>query len=161
VVLPAKAPAGRVPVLKIEIKGAPKVREVPVLADSDRVIRLTPVDADLDGEMRLGRRGGRDAIVDWTHAEDKVSWQFEAGEAGSYLLKLHTAADQAGAVIMVRGIGKLAVQVPKTQNLRTFEETQVGELMLKQGQKVKLSLHAVSDGWKQVHVSLVELVPQF
>ena len=159
--LPATAPDAVCSTIKVRLKGQPKVVEMPVLADADGVIRLSPFDAKLQGDLKLGQRGGVDVVVDWANAVDVMSWSFEAADAGVYVLQLKTSAEKSGAALMVEGVGKkLACSIPKTENKRTFVTTPVGEVKLQKGQKLTLSLHPVVDGWSPVDMAMVELVPK-
>jgi len=148
--------------VKLVLKGEPKVGAMPVIADPDGVLRLSPLDAKLEGELKLGHRGGSEIIAGWNNSRDRISWDVETIENGTYLVELQTACAQEGAVILIqgKGVGKLACAVPKTGNMGSFETTRVGEIQLKKGTKLTLSLHPVADGWKPVNLRMVELLPQ-
>lgn len=61
---------------------------------------------------------------------------------------------------MVQGVGKLACSVPKTGAYETYQQVKVGEVNLPKGEKVKLTLRPVVDGWHPVNVRKVELLPK-
>jgi len=161
VMLPESAPDKLSSTIRLELRGPAKVHSLPVIPDPDQSIRLTPLDAKLQGEMKLGQANGREIVRSWQNARDSVSWELETPSGGNYLVQLHTACADEGAVILIegKGIRKMACAVPKTENMRSFMTTRVGEVALKKGSKLKLSLVPVADGWKPVNLRMVELVP--
>lgn len=162
VVLLPKAPVDKLSTtIKLVLGGPAKVRSQPVLADPDAVIRLSPLDAKLEGDLKLGQRRGREIVTRWHNSRDHMTWELEATHGGTYLVQLQTACAQKGAVILIEGKGvcKLACAVPKTETMRSFETTKVGEFKLKKGTKLSLRLKPVADGWKPVNLRMVELVP--
>jgi len=146
--------------LKVRIMGSPEVRELPVLPDPDRVIRLTPGDAGVTGELKLMQHFGIDQISNWERSGDVISWEFEAGQSGTHQLRFKGAASEAGQVILVEGVGKLTCKVPKTSNMkREFKVVDVGEVKLEKGKTYRIRLQPMEDGWKSANVHSLELVP--
>lgn len=159
--LPALAPDAVCSTIKLRLAGPPKVEEMPVFADSDGLIRLTPVDARLRGRLKLDQRRGIDYITGWDHPEDTVFWDLQATRNGTYSVQIKSAAAASGAVIQVQGIGDLTCPVPKSENIRTnFLASHVGEVRLKKGAKISLRLQPVAHGWQPVNLQSVELIPQ-
>jgi alpha-L-fucosidase len=160
VVLQGAAPDAISSTLVVRIEGSPEIQVLPVIADADGVIRLTPSDAELHGKsLSLGQRGGKEIITKWENPEDSASWEIQVTQAGNYSIDLTAAAADAGSVIRIEGLGKFACTVPKTDNLNTFKTTRVGEVALKKGQKITVRLQPVVDGWKPVNLQSVALVP--
>lgn len=159
--LPAQAPDVTCSVIKVLITGAPQVKETPITADPDGVIRLTPMDARIQGQLKLDQRHNGDYITGWKHPEDTGSWELQVVRDGAYTVQVKSAAAESGAVLMICGVGELRCPVPKSENIRTnFIATQVGEIRLKKGDKVSLQLQPVAQGWQPVNVQSVELIPR-
>ena len=161
VILKGAAPDPISSTIKVLVKGRAAARELPVIADMDGVIRLTPLDAKLQGKsLKLGETAGKETISKWDNPDEMVSWDVEVTQTGKYAIQLTAAAAKAGAVIRVVGLGQFACSIPETENLKTFKTTLVGEVSLKQGQKIKLHLEPVADGWQPVNLNAIELVPE-
>ena len=157
--LPAKAPDEICSTIKILMKDAPKVDEMPVTADPDGVIRLMPVDARIRGQLKLDQRRSVDYITSWQSPDDSVSWELEAARDGTYAVQVKSAAAESGAVLRVSGAGELTCPVPKSDNIRTnFIASEIGELRLNKGVKISLRLQPVTQGWHPVNLHSVELI---
>ncbi len=134
---------------------------VPVRADSDGVIRLTPFAARLQGKtLGVIDRAGRETIARWDNPDESVSWDVEVTRGGTYVIQLIATAPKAGAVIRVTGLGQFACSVPEAEDPKSFKTARVGEVVLKAGQKFTLRLLPVADGWQPVSLDAVELLPQ-
>jgi hypothetical protein len=139
----------------------PAVNNVPVSADPDGVIRLLPGNASLQGEaIKIENHNGQAHIGSWTHPGDTVSWNIRVDQDGKYLVQVESAAANEGAVLLVQGIGKMALSVPKTADPATYQTSRVGEVSLAKGATITLTLRPVVDGWQPLNVRKVELVPQ-
>lgn len=146
-------------VIKVRIEGSPQVNVVPVIAGKDGVIRLTPIAATLNGGQKIGVRRGNPQIDHWTNPKDTLSWNLQATEYGTYLLKMHTAVEKEAVRMNIQGLGQMTCSIPKTQNLGTFESVEVGEVKLKKGETHKLVLQPAIDAWHPVTIRGLELVP--
>ena len=159
--LPTAAPDPIVSTIKVVITGKPSVEDPVVSPDADGVIRLLPHEARLEGDnLKTEEQGKVTNICQWTNSKDSVSWNLCADRDGKYAVQVEAAAQSAGAVLQVQGIGKLAYSVPKTENYQSYATTKVGEVTLTKGVKGTLTLRPVADGWTPVNVRKVELIPQ-
>jgi hypothetical protein len=158
--LPAAAPDPICSTIKLIVTGKPKIAEARVSADADGVIRLLPADAKFTGSMKVEEKAGIPNIGFWLNPKESVSWKLLADHDGAYVVQMEIASPAAGSVILVQGIGKLACSIPKTDSHAVFQTVKVGEVTLKKGARLDLSLHPVADGWNPVNVRKVELVPQ-
>lgn len=158
--LPASAPDAICSTLKMVVKGKPVIEEVPVTASPDGVIRLLPEDASFKGTLKPEDKKGISHIGSWKNPEDTVSWVLCADHDGKYVVQIEAASPTAGSVILVQGLGKLACSIPKTNGNSSFQSAKVGEVALKKGQQVTLTLRPVAEGWHPVSVRKVELTPQ-
>lgn len=161
IILQGAAPDPISSTIEVRVTGKVDVRELPVMADPDGVIRLSPLDAKLQGKtLQLAEHKGVEIINKWGNPDETVSWDVEVIQSGKYAIQLTAAAEKAGAVIRVIGLGQFACSIPQTEDAKTFKTTRVGEVSLKQGQKITLRLQPVADGWQPVNLSSIELVPQ-
>jgi alpha-L-fucosidase len=159
--LPAAAPDAVCTTIRLLIQGKPEITESPVSPDPDGVIRLLPGDAHFEGEaIKIEEREGQANIGLWTHPGDSVSWNFRVDHDGRYLVRIESASGAEGAVLLVQGIGKMALSVPKTADFNTYQTSPVGEVVLSKGTAVKLTLLPVVDGWHPTNLRKVELIPQ-
>lgn len=161
VAVPATAPDALCSTIKLVVAGPVKVADAQITEASDGVIRLLASDARLEGaDVRIQGSGDDSNIGFWTNPKDVVSWQICANNDGKYLVQIEAAAPNAGSVLLIQGVGKLAYAVPNTTNFATFLTTKVGEITLTKGAKVTLTLRPVADAWQPVNVRKVELIPQ-
>jgi len=160
ITLPASAPDAICSTLKMVVKGKPVIKEVPITASPDGVIRLLPEDATFKGAVKTQDQKGISSIGFWKNPEDTVSWTLRADHDGKYLLQIEASSPSAGSALLVQGLGKLACSIPKTANHDSFQSTKVGEVVLKKGSNFTLTLVPVAEGWNPVNVRNVELTPQ-
>jgi hypothetical protein len=161
VAIPATAPDALCSTIKLVVDGPVKVADAQITEASDGVIRLLASDARLEGaDVRIQGSGDDANIGFWTNPKDVVSWQICANNDGKYLVQIEASAANAGSVLLIQGVGKLAYAVPNTTNFTTFLTTKVGEITLTKGAKVTLTLRPVADAWQPVNVRKVELIPQ-
>jgi alpha-L-fucosidase len=159
--LPATAPDAACTTIKLVVTGPPDIKALRIAADKDGVIRLRAVDASMEGaEARLENEDSEPNIGFWTNPKDAASWNLRAENAGKYLIQVEAATPDAGAVLLIQGIGKLAFPVPVTGDYKTYQTTKVGEVTLTQGAQVTLTLRPVVDGWHAVNIRKIELLPQ-
>ncbi len=159
--VPATAPDEACTTIRLIISGKPVVHELPVSADPDGVIRLLPADATLHGEaIQVEEHQGATHIRFWTHPGDTVSWKLRVDHKGKYLVRIESAAAEAGAVLLVQGIGKMAFCVPKTPDLTSYQTSTVGEVALEKGATFVLTLKPVVDAWRPLNIRRIELIPQ-
>ena len=159
--LPASPPDPVSSTIKLDIQGKPEVAEPFVSADKEGVIRLIPGDALFEGEeIQSEEKGGQSNIGFWTNPKDTVSWNLRAENEGKYIVRIEAASPSEGSALMIQGVGKLACSVPKTGAYETYQTVKVGEVHLPRGEKVKLTLRPVVDGWHPVNIRKVELLPQ-
>lgn len=158
--LPKIEASGVSTTLKLKVKGTPQVESVPVLADSDGVFRLTPMDASLTGNLVLEQSRGLDRIGGWEDPAFEASWSVEADRAGSYRVVIHCVTQEEGPVLGVHGVGDFQVKVAASERWKIdFKPVELGTVTLQPGQRFDVKLKPVADGWKPVNVHLVELVP--
>ncbi|HEX5790426.1 MAG TPA: alpha-L-fucosidase, partial [Luteolibacter sp.] len=133
--------------LVLRLKGKPVVERVPVLADPDGALRLTPMDAQLNGSQKPAQSFGVDYITHWEQSGDTVSWKMTAPSTRRYLLRLTGAASDEGHAMVIEGTAKLACKIPKTANMkREFATVDVGEMKMEAGKVYQIVLKPVADG---------------
>ena len=143
--------------LHAETPPAPKP---PVSAAADGVFHLLPGDATLAGEaIQLEKSDDATHIGHWRQAGDTASWTLRVPQDGRYLVRIETACPMDGAVLLIECAGKLALRVPNSGSLQSYESSRVGELTLSRNEALVLTLRPVVDGWQQTNVRKVELLP--
>jgi len=139
----------------------PKPDPAPVLtADAGGALQLPAADAVVNGAaIRVETLDGQARIGQWRNPADTVSWKLRVPNNGRYLVRIETAADADGSVLIVRCAGKLALSVPNSGDLKSYKTSRVGEVTLHANKDITLTLKPVVDGWHPIHVRKVELVP--
>lgn len=129
-------------------------------ADANGALQLPAADAVVNGAtIRVETLDGQPQISQWRDPADTVSWKLRVPSDGRYLVRIETAADADGSVLIVRCAGKLALSVPNSGGLQSFKISRVGEVTLHANKDITLTLKPVVDGWHPIHVRKVELVP--
>jgi hypothetical protein len=141
--------------------GAPPSEAVTtIIADANGALHLLPEHASINGKsIRLKNYDGTSYLGNWRDPADTVTWKIQVPNDGRYQVRIQTAAQNDGSVIIVRCAGKLALSVPVSHDLNTYKTSRVGHVALSAGRDITLTLKAVVDGWHPVHVRKVELIP--
>jgi alpha-L-fucosidase len=160
--LPAQAPDAIASVVEVKFTGVLQVERLLPGPGADDSIMLGATIADIHNSLRahakLEGKGDAAKITKWDNAETRVSWDFNATKAGTFLVK----ADIAGA-----GGGKLAVVLDKSTIIAEVAPAEgAGQRTVELG-KVKipgpgsytLELKPDKSGWKGFDLFAVNLVP--
>jgi alpha-L-fucosidase len=148
-------------VIKLLIEGKPDVVETPVLPDEDGVIRLTPIDAELHGEVQPGQYAGVDRVGGWEKTDDRCEWNVEALHPGRFrmLLKATTPEGKGALQVNIADI-EVSVEVSPTKRWRRdYLDYDLGEIQLEKRQPFKVGISTTIENEKPVYVNVLELIP--
>lgn len=159
--LPATAPDAICSTIKLLVQGKPEISGLVVIPQTDGVITLLAEDAKLEGRtIRTEQKDKLTNVGFWVDPAETVAWDLRADRDAKYSVRIETAAQAAGAVLKIQGVGNLAYAVPKTANYATYQTGRVGEINLTKGGKITLTLRPVAEGWSPVNCRKVVLVPE-
>lgn len=135
--------------------------DAPVLtADDHGALHLLPENATITGKsIRMGSHEGLSFLGNWRDPADTITWKIRVPNDGRYQVRMETAAQNEGSVIILCCGGKLALSVPVGDTPHTYKTSRVGQITLKAAHEATLTLKAVVDGWQPVCVRRVELIP--
>ncbi len=139
----------------------PPAKDSPALtADANGALHL-PADRAIinGGTIRVETQDGSSHLGHWRDPADTASWKMRVPNDGRYLVRIETSAESAGAVLLVKCNGKLALSVPASGGTGVYKISRVGEVTLSANQDIMLTLEPVLDGWQPIHVRKVELIP--
>ena len=147
--------------VKVVIEGVPKVMETPVLPDEDGIFRLTPIDAQLSGELKAGQMFGFDRIGGWEKKSDLSSWKIESKEGGRFRMKIWATTPEGKGALRVKAPEvDASVEVNPTKRWRRdYLEYDLGEVLLKEQQPKSVEIATDAENLKQVYVNMIELIP--
>jgi len=158
IVLLAEHPASTI---KMVIEGKADVVETPLVPDDDGIIRLTPVDVQLEGELKPGQMFGFDRIGGWEKVGDRSTWNIEAKAAGRFKLVLKATISE--------GQGRLNVKAPNLETSvvvnptkrwrRDYLEYDLGFIELKEHQAFTVQITTEFENQKPVFVNVLECIP--
>jgi hypothetical protein len=139
----------------------PAATEPPALtADANGALLLCAERATVNGgTIRVETHDGLSRLGHWRDPSDTASWKMRVPSDGRYLVRIETAAETAGAVLLVKCNGKLALSVPASGSPESYKTSRVGEVTLAANRDITLTLKPVVDGWQPIHVRKVELIP--
>ena len=148
-------------VIKLVIEGVPEVIETPVLPDDDGVIRLTPIDARLKGDVKGGQFGGMDRVGGWEKTDGLSEWDVESPTGGTFrmVLKATTPEDTGALRVKAPGVdGPVEVKATKRWR-RDYLDYDLGEIQLEKNQTFNVSISTEIENPKPVYVNILELIP--
>ena len=136
-------------------------KDAPALtADANGALHLPADRARVSGgTIRVETQDGFSRLGHWRDPADTASWKMRVPSDGRYLVCIETSAESAGAVLIVKCNGKLALSVPASGGAGVYKVSRVGEVTLAANQDITLTLMPVVDGWQPIHVRKVELIP--
>ncbi|HSP43433.1 MAG TPA: hypothetical protein VLO11_11225 [Luteolibacter sp.] len=139
----------------------PAAKAPPALtADANGALHLPAEHAIVTGgTIRVETHEGLARLGHWRDPADTASWKMRVPTDGRYLVRIETAAEAAGAVLLIKCNGKLALSVPASGSAEIYKTSRVGEVTLAAKQDITLTLKPVVDGWQPIHVRKVELIP--
>lgn len=138
----------------------PPAKDAPLTADANGTLHLHADRAIVSGgTIRVETQDGFSRISHWRDPADTASWKMRVPNDGRYLVRIETSAESAGAVLLVKCNGKLALSVPASGGTGVYKISRVGEVTLAANQDITLTLMPVVDGWQPIHVRKVELIP--
>jgi len=144
IALPDSAPDAIASVIAVALEGAPEVEPYTIRPDSQGVVKLPALFAELRGQhgqrMRLGEVGDQVHISNWVNANDYAAWSFELTKEEACEVRLTYAADSASAggefeTIVRSGQAeqRLRGKVEATGGTRQFVERGLGRITLPAG----------------------------
>jgi hypothetical protein len=148
-------------VVKLVVEGDPEVIETPVLPDEDGVIRLTPIDAQLQGELKPGQYAGVDRVGGWQKTDDVASWKLEAPSDGNYraVMKATTPEGQGQLKVVAPSLEVDIAVNPTKRWRRDYLEYALGTISLESGNTIEVQISTEIDNDKMVYVNVIELHP--
>ena len=147
--------------IKMRIEGSPLVTDTPILPDGDGVIRLTPIDVQVRGELKPTHAFGFDRIGGWQETEDRCEWEAQAQNPGRYrvVLKATTPEGQGALKVNVPGL-EASVEVNPTQRWRRdYLDYDLGEIDLANSQAFQVSISTDTENAKPIYVNVIEFQP--
>jgi alpha-L-fucosidase len=148
-------------VLKLIIEREPDVIETPALADDDGVIRLTPIDAQLEGDVKAGQFAGVDRVGGWEKTDDNCEWNVESQQTGRFSMKLKATTSEGRGSLRIRVADvNVPVEVTPTKRWRRdYLDYDLGEIDLEEHQVFSAAISTEVENEKTVYVNLLELIP--
>lgn len=147
--------------IRLTIEGTPDVIDTPLLADDDDIFRLTPIDAQLEGELKPGQMFGVDRIGGWEETADRSFWKAQAQKKGHYRMNLKaTISEGQGSLVISAPDLKVNVKVNPTKRWRRdYLDYPLGEVQLEKDQVFVVDICSDTGNQKPVFVNVVEIIP--
>jgi alpha-L-fucosidase len=165
--VPATALDDNSTVIKLEIKGEPKIAPYIQSVDADGSFTLSPLMADLHNAA-----GGKPIIVEgrneanlgtWTDPSSSASWRINVVKPGTYAIEANVSAHDDGNMINVA----LGDQTVKTEIKATgmtgknmnYVKTNLGEIKLTKAGVNTITIAPDAQSWKSINLRNVILRP--
>jgi alpha-L-fucosidase len=160
--LPNKAPDAIASVVAVEFSGPLNVERIlpGPLADGRIVLgaELADIHNSLRARARLQGRGDDARVTNWENPEARVSWDFNATQAGSFQVKADIAAEGGGRLKMTLGSTSQTVEVPTVESgaSRTID---LGQIPIPTTGSHTLELAPERNNWKAFDLLRIQLIP--
>jgi alpha-L-fucosidase len=162
--VPAAALDENSTVIKLSIKGKPKVQAFVQNPEADGSIVLHPELADLHvekGGHSIGTEGGDEQNLGyWTDPKASASWQIMVKKPGTYAVETWVAAEGASRNISLSsGQEAVKTKISGTGSYGKYKKISIGSIKLTKTGLTTISLTADPANWQPVNVRKIILIP--
>ncbi len=154
-------------VIKLEIKGKPKIAQYIQSPEADGSFTLSPLMADMHTAA-----GGKAVIVEgrneanlgaWTDPSSFVSWEIKVAKPGIYAVEANVfTATDANAITVSSGDQSVKTAIKATgmtgRNMN-YVKTSLGEIKITKAGVSSISITPIAEGWKSINVRNITLKP--
>ena len=165
--VPATALDDNSTVIKLEIKGKPKIAQYIQSPEADGSFTLSPLMADMHTAA-----GGKAVIVEgrneanlgtWTDPSSFVSWEIKVAKPGTYAVEANVfTATDGNAIAVSSGDQSVKTAIKATgmtgRNMN-YVKMSLGEIKISKAGVSSISLTPVAEGWKSINVRNITLKP--
>jgi alpha-L-fucosidase len=153
-------------VIKLEIKGKPKVAPYMQSAEADGSFILSPLMADLHNPAGKGVavEGRNEANLGyWIDPTSTVSWQLNVKKPGTYAIEANVGSpEDTNAVTISSGDQSVKANIKSTgmtgKNVN-YQKVSLGEIKLDKKGITTLTITPVAQGWKYINLRSITLKP--
>ncbi len=165
--VPATALDDNSTVIKLEIKGKPKIAQYIQSPEADGSYILSPLMADLHTAS-----GGKPIVVEgrsegnlgaWTDPTSFASWEIKVAKPGTYSIEVNLAAtDDTNAITVSSGDQSVKADIKGTgmtgRNIN-YQKVTLGEIKISKSGVNTISINPVAQNWKSINLRNVVLKP--
>ncbi|HEX2477194.1 MAG TPA: alpha-L-fucosidase [Lacipirellulaceae bacterium] len=162
--LTGDAPDPIASVVALKLRGEPNVLVRATPQGEDGSVVLKAVDADIHSRMnttpRVESQDENAHLGYWTDPTAWVQFKFQLITSGTFDVVAETAAANNGNELNIKlGDKQLKLQVPNTGDLAAYKETSAGRVTLSKPGVYELDVRPLEQGWKEVNLRSIKLVP--
>ncbi|MDB5003285.1 MAG: hypothetical protein JWQ34_1510 [Mucilaginibacter sp.] len=146
-------------VIKLLIKGKPKVTQLVQSAEADGSFVLNPFDADVKGSIQA--EGSRTPNLGyWTDPKSIASWQIKVAKAGTYTMEAAASAlkdDQA--INITIGDQTVTAAIKGTTSMTKYNKISLSEIKITKAGVNTITVTAVPTNWQYINLRAITFKP--
>jgi len=159
ITVPATATNENATVIKLLIKGRPKVTQLVASAEADGSFVLNPFDAEVKGSVQA--EGSRTPNLGyWTDPKSVVSWQIKVAKTGTYTMEAAASAlkdDQA--INITIGDQTVTTSIKGTTSMTKYNKMSLGEIKITKAGVNTITITAVPTNWQYINLRAITFKP--
>jgi alpha-L-fucosidase len=156
--LPAKSLDENSTVIKLLIKGAPKVKVIVASAEADGSFVLSPADADVKGTVQSEHNPPN--LGYWTSPKATASWQIKITKPGTYTIEAPVAAVNEGNTFIIQvGDQSVKATAKSTGNDNKYEVNSLGQINIKNAGVNTITITPVAENWQHINLRAITFKP--
>lgn len=159
ITVPAAALNENSTVIKLLIKGKPKVTQLVASAEADGSFVLNPFDAEVKGSIQA--EGSRTPNLGyWTDSKSIASWQIKVAKTGTYTMEAAASAlkdDQA--INITIGDQTVTAQIKGTASMTKYNKISLGEIKITKAGVNTITVTAVPTNWQYINLRAITFKP--
>ncbi|HEY3394193.1 MAG TPA: alpha-L-fucosidase [Lacipirellulaceae bacterium] len=162
--LTGDAPDPIASVVVLKLRGEPNVLVRATPQGEDGRVKLKAVDVDIHSRMnttpRVESQDENAHLGYWTDPTAWVQFKFQLNLPGTFDVIAETAAANDGNQLQIEiGDERLKFEVPNSRDMAMFKENSAGRIALSKPGVYEVNVRPVEQGWKEVNLRSITLVP--
>jgi alpha-L-fucosidase len=162
--LTGDAPDPIASVVVLKLRGEPNVLVRATPQGEDGRVVLKAVDVDIHSRMnttpRVESQDENAHLGYWTDPTAWVQFKFQLDKPGTFDVIAETAAANSSSRLQIEiGEEQLELRVPNTGDLASYKETSAGRVTLSKSGVYEVDVRPLEQGWKEVNLRSIKLVP--
>lgn len=163
--VPARVPAGRIPVIKMEIRGdlevvriLPKQGKTGELVLGAALALLDSRSYNYNNQLKLETDKGIKHVENWKRPRDMIAWDFEVTEPGTFTVEADIAGPKdTSLTVNLKDKDQIKTRVKNTGDYSSYEFRELGRVELSEAGDYHLEIRGVKEDWHPINLRSVRL----
>ena len=160
--LPEKAPDAIASVVALEFTGPLDVKRILPGPHTDGSYVLPAEIADIHNSLhahaRVEGKTGSARVTNWDNPESHVSWDFQAAQAGTFVVKAEIVGAASGKLSLMLGDSSVPVEI-QASDANGARSLELGKISVPKAGACTLDLKPNKEDWKGIELRSITLTP--